>query len=171
MAEIITTNGYSVAVDDADAASVQVMRWFAFRPSKANRSMYARASLNGRVVLMHRLLTGVSGRHQLVDHRDGNGLNNLRSNLRIATQTQNQGNRSPKRGRRFKCVSFVKWLGKWRAYIVDHGRLRHIGCFATEEDAARAYDREAVRVFGEFARLNFPVTVTSEPSGVLQVTF
>ncbi|MEN6337259.1 MAG: AP2 domain-containing protein [Phycisphaerales bacterium] len=59
-------------------------------------------------------------------------------------------------GSRFKGVWFEKRVGKWRATIHIKGKSIWIGHFATEEEAARAYDRRAVELFGEFARLNFP---------------
>lgn len=93
---------------------------------------------------MHHDITGV----QRLDHRDGDGLNNQRQNLRPATNRENQGNSPPKKGRRFKgafpssCGFFARCAGKY------------LGHFNSELLAATAYNAEAVKVFGEFARLN-----------------
>jgi hypothetical protein len=99
---------------------------------------------------------------KLVDHRDNNSLNNLRSNLRQATRSQNTINR-PKRqntSSRYNGVSWYKERKKWRVAIryMKNGRpiIKHIGYFDDEIDAARAYDCAALKYHGEFARLNFP---------------
>ena len=96
-----------------------------------------------------------------IDHRDGDGLNNQRSNLRPATRTQN-GSNQPKRRHsisRFKGVTRrkhgSKHGGSWIAQISDRAITKYIGSFSTEEEAARAYDAAARELFGEFAYLNF----------------
>jgi len=103
---------------------------------------------------MHTLLTG----WPLVDHIDGNGLDNRRSNLRPATNAENQRNRGPNRNNSsgFKGVSWQKGKQKWQAGIVVDGRRHFLGYHATAEEAALAYDIAALESFGEFAWLNFP---------------
>jgi hypothetical protein len=94
----------------------------------------------------------------IIDHRDGNGLNNTRHNLRLATLTQNQCNRRKTEGLTspFKGVSRCK-TGKWRCSISMNNAAHRWSCvFTLEETAARAYDVKATEWFGEFARLNFP---------------
>lgn len=104
---------------------------------------------------MHREIVASEGRFE-VDHRDGDGLNNQRHNLRIATSSQNQGNQCKTQGRtsRFKGVSWAKRHGKWVAQIQVKRRSKNLGYFRREEEAAAAYDQAALRFFGEFARLN-----------------
>jgi len=101
---------------------------------------------------MHTFLTG----WPMVDHRNGNGLDNRRANLRPATKSQNGANRliaaSNKSG--FKGVDLKK--GRWRAQIKVVGSKIHLGYFDLAEEAARAYDMAAIEAFGEFATLNFP---------------
>lgn len=104
---------------------------------------------------MHNLLLGrVDGFE--VDHCDQNGLNNQRSNLRRSTRSQNRANVSLRKDNKsgFKGVCFSERLGKWRAYIQVDGRWKQIGVFANKKEAAKAYNKEAVKHFGEFAWLN-----------------
>lgn len=86
------------------------------------------------------------------DHINGDGLDNRRENLRIATPLQNTWNRKPTKGRSaFKGVHWDKEVGTWRAVITEHGKPRTLGRFAREEDAAMAYTKAAERLHGEFA--------------------
>jgi hypothetical protein len=95
-----------------------------------------------------------------IDHVNGDGLDNRRENLRVATHAQNASNR----GVRVNNTSGFKGVhanhsgrGKqWFAYITTNYKRQHLGMFGTAEEAARAYDAAAVRLHGEFARLNFP---------------
>lgn len=128
-------------------------------------SRYAGANVRGRTVLMHRLIADRMGlkvpKGWQVDHRDLNPLNNTRANLRVASPSQNGGNRGLRRGKktsRFKGVHWNKDVGKWAAGVSFKGRTTHLGHFVSEDDAARAYDAAAIRNFGEFARPNFPAT-------------
>jgi len=91
-----------------------------------------------------------------VDHINGNTLDCRRLNLRLCTHKQNLANQKKQSGRssQFKGVSFSKSRGKWEAYIKTDGKKKHLGRFDTEEAAAYAYDLEAFRLFGWFAKLN-----------------
>jgi AP2 domain len=100
---------------------------------------------------MHKLLTG----YPKTDHRDGDGLNNQRYNLRETTDAQNGANTGPRTGR-YKGVHRYEGQGLWRAQIQVNGIKNHIGVYSSEESAARAYDQAALAIWGEFARLNFP---------------
>ena len=107
---------------------------------------------------MHRMILGVTDSSLHVDHRDHNGLNNTRSNIRVGTPRQNSYNQRPKRGgsSQFKGVSLNKARSRWVAFIRIDGRNTQLGYFQDEEDAARAYDEAARKHHGEFAYLNFP---------------
>ncbi len=108
---------------------------------------------------MHRFILGLCD-GQRCDHKDNNGLNNQRSNLRIATAGQNQHNSGCRkykgmRSSRFKGVHWAKNARKWLAQITANRKHYHLGLFENEEDAARAYDRKALELHGDFAKTNF----------------
>lgn len=91
-----------------------------------------------------------------IDHRDRDGLNNRRDNLRICTQTQNHMNSKPYAGgtSEYKGVSRKKQNSKWLARITVNKRLIHLGYFQSEKEAAFVYNEAALKHFGEFARPN-----------------
>lgn len=150
MKEIELTHGYVTQVDAADYERLMQHKWWAII---RKRHVYAGANIDGKQVLMHRLLMDFPA--GVVDHKDGDGLNNTRSNLRACSPRENLLNSRSYRGTsQFKGVSWVTSHGKWGARIQSHGRLYFLGLFASEKAAAIAYNRAARRLFGEFARLN-----------------
>lgn len=112
--------------------------------------------------LLHREIMGLQyGDRRQVDHIDGNPLNNQRSNLRIASRIENtryQKKMLTKAGRptssRYKGVSWDAKRHRWQARFGLKGKTLHLGRFAIEEDAARAYDKKVTEVYGEFAKTN-----------------
>ncbi|APM39404.1 HNH endonuclease [Clostridium kluyveri] len=93
---------------------------------------------------------------QIIDHIDGNGLNNCKSNLRIVTSQQNSFNRRYKvlKTSKYKGVYWNSQFKRWKARIQVDGKRILIGTFENEEDAARAYSEKALFYFKEFAKLN-----------------
>ena len=163
MIRIPLTQGQVALVDD-DCASLADLRWYA---EKRERTFYAtrnRPKVGGKnvgIVRMHHfVLPFLFGME--VDHINGNGLDNRRCNLRLAHHRNNQRNRRPNRGRSLKGAYLDKRSGRWASHLCSNGHLKHLGTFATAEEAARAYDAAASKEYGEFARLNFPTT-TSRP--------
>lgn len=155
-------SGLDVAIDDLDYDRVTRFRWHAEparRTTYAIRDVYTPGVTHSTSRMrMHRFILDAPKGLE-VDHIDGNGLNNTRANLRLATAAQNRHNLplSANNTSGFKGVS--RWRTKtrscWKASIGVHGRARHIGYYDTPEEAARAYDRAALEHFGEFAWLNF----------------
>lgn len=160
---VALTQGKFALVDEADFADVSRRNWCAIQKRSKTNNLYAWYALRGRTledaggkktpVLLHRYLLGEPPEE--VDHCNGDGLDNRRENLRKATHRQNMMNSSSRKGSsRFKGVSWGRDC--WIAMIRDNYRTVHLGGFAIEEDAARAYDEAARRLHGEFARVNFP---------------
>jgi hypothetical protein len=165
--EVSLSQGMVAIVDPCDIDFVAQWRWFYF--SGSNRSLTGYAVRNRRVgdpghkgvVYMHRELMGAA-KGLVVDHINGNGLDNRRVNLRIATHRQNCRNR---RGAErnstseYLGVSWHKRAHKWAAFICERRNRRcvstYLGVFNSEAEAARAYDAEALLRFGRFASLNF----------------
>lgn len=159
MKEIPLTKGNSAFVDDADYEWLSQWKWHATSTGYAARC----ALINGkhRTLYMHQVILqtpiGFAS-----DHIDKNRLNNQRSNLRICSQRQNTFNRPKRKGARsqYKGVYLVE--GRWKASAQADGKRINLGFFATEIDAAKAYDNVARRVHGEFANLNFPELTESQ---------
>ncbi len=151
------TKGYFAMVDDADFKWLSSVKWH----SKVKRNtVYAERTFfeNGKKVTlkMHRAIMSVTDKDVFIDHRDGNGLNNSRDNLRVCTNSQNIMNAGSYAGSssRFKGVYRIEKTNKWLSNISVNGRLTHIGLFENEEDAARNWNKFAKEHRGEFAKLN-----------------
>lgn|ERR1700693_91788 len=158
MKQITTKNGHVITVDDEDYALVSQFRWWAKRVvRKRGVVYYALTRVHGRQQeKMHRMILGLTDKSQLPDHKDGNGLNNCRSNLRIADKNTNQWNMIIEHNScGFKGLSRGRLGNTFRAAITVKGKRINLGSFRTAQEAARAYDAAAMQYFGEFANLNF----------------
>jgi len=157
VAYVPLTQGHEAIIDAEDVSLVEGYNWYARQDgltAYAIRNSGLRP--NSYTVLMHRVITSADC-GTMVDHVDGDGLNNRRQNLRFATAQQNQQNqrKTANCASKFKGVTFHKPSQKWIARIRISGHLHYIGQFLDEDSAARAYDERAVSVAGEFAHLNF----------------
>lgn len=158
MKTILLTNSDRVAlVDDVDYEDVSQFSWMLDSKGYAFRNL-PRNGGKTKHQYLHSYLLGTKPGFE-IDHKDTNKLNNQRgSNLRHATHAQNNANRKKLTGAssRYKGVFWHKATGKWQAQIGLNGLQLPLGYFVIEEAAAHAYDRKALELFGEFARLNFP---------------
>lgn len=154
--EIPLASGDVALVDVDDWPLVQTFTWCA---SKGQFTTYVVANIvkaNGRrtMIKLHRLIMDAQV-GQLVDHRNHDGLDNRRHNLRVATSSQNGANNRPTSNRSgYKGVGWHALRGKWRAYITVDRRTRHLGLFTDSWEAAQAYNAAAIEAWGEFAYLN-----------------
>jgi hypothetical protein len=142
-------------VDEEDYKRVSMFRWFVL----LSRGVpYANANIEGSgVISMHQLIT--SFQYKMVDHINRDVRDNRKSNLREASNSQNQMNKALWGGSLipFKGVTLRKSKNatKYRARITVGGKLINIGDYLTAEEAAKAYDAHALKHFGEYARVNF----------------
>ena len=159
MKRIPLTHGKFAIVDDEDYERLSQYSWYV---SKGRNTYYARRSIKEgnkwTVRCMHsdiiNIPKGLEG-----DHKNHKGYDNRRCNLRICTHAQNIQNSKPpktsKHSSRYKGVSWFKYTNKWRAYIKKNKVFTSLGYYFNEIDAAKAYDKAAKKMFGEFACTNF----------------
>lgn len=145
-----------VMFDDEDIELVFNFKW---APSKHRHTHYARSSSNivngSRKVYMHHLIIP-RNEGMIVDHINGNGLDNRRSNLRLCTYSQNAMNSKSKKDGKFKGVFLLSNNNEstWAARIWVSRTSVNLGVFKTEVEAAAAYNEAALKYHGEFAKLN-----------------
>ena len=134
--------------------------WYVRRFTRINKKV--------KIIHLHREIMGVTDIKIVIDHIDGNGLNNQKSNLRACTHAQNMQNsrsKSDKKSSKYKGVSLNKYKAKcreggvkirkrWGARITHNNKRIYIGGFSTEIEAALAYNKKAIEYHGEFACLN-----------------
>ncbi len=154
-------------IDIEDAEKVAVRTWSVWK-GKSQNQVYFRTNVtqsNGKqkTLPLHRFITNAPA-DALVDHKNPDDtLDNRRSNLRLATRSENKQNSRSHRGSRsrFKGVSWCNDRSKWRTHIRVNGKLKSFGRYHSETEAAKAYDVAARELFGEFAYLNFPLQVAA----------
>ena len=153
------TNGGATIVDDEDFELLGSFRWHkADNKCTFYAIRYEVVDGTRRLIYMHRQILGLTDRRVLADHKDHDGLNNRRENLRISNYTNNNRNRRSRPGStsRFVGVCWLKNDRIWRATIQLNGCPVSLGRYASEEAAAMARDA-AVRIhYGEGAYINLP---------------
>lgn len=160
------SQGFFSIIDECDLDILSSKSWFLKR-HKGKDTLYAHANLRREdrswgTILMHRfIMNAATG--QMVDHINGDGLDNRRSNLRFVTNQQNQFNSKPHGALSgYKGVCLDVRTNRWQTKIRVDKKDLSIGTFATKEEAALAYNRAALEFYGEYARLN-NVVISGEP--------
>jgi len=150
---------HTVLYDDEDHDLISKYHWNLYS-SKRHHTIYvnSRCVINGKSTTLrfHRIVLSVTSANMQVDHKNGNGLDNRKSNLRICTAVQNGGNQniSIKNTSGFKGVHRNKINGRWIAKVGYNNKKIVLGTFHSIIDAAIAYNNAALKYHGEFARLN-----------------
>ena len=154
MQTIILTQNKVALVDDDNFEELNKYNWCAIKGY--NKYYAARISSRNsietrKLIHMHRVILGITDKLK-VDHINGDGLDNQKSNLREATSAQNSANYRPTTGKSYKGVTFHH--NRWQVQIRINGEKTYIGVYKDEFEAALVYDKIAVETFGEFALLN-----------------
>ena len=146
---------HAVEIDDEDWKKVKAFMWHVSYQRKKCVAVVTRWKNDDKVTTLslHRFLTPCA---RMIDHKDGDPLNNKRSNLRACTRAENNRNRgkSINNVSGFKGVYLRKNKNRFCAQIRVNRQKIHLGYFSTKEDAAKEYNKAATRYFGKFARLN-----------------
>jgi len=139
----ITRKGVEFEIDKQDESVVDNLVWRIDHGYLRNKSVY-----------LHRMLLDFP--KGCIDHIDGNPLNNKRNNLRICSQQENTMNKRKSRNSssKFKGVSWIKRDRRWYACINKDYKTYSLGTFKDEIDAAKAYDKKAIEMFGKYAKTN-----------------
>ena len=154
MKKVKLTQGKYALVDDADFVRLNAFKWCCSNGYAMRRIL----KLDGKskAWFMHWEILGKPSKGFEIDHRDMNRINNQRSNLRIATTSQNRSNRGKIKSNTsgFKGVSWHKRDKKWQANIQVVKKLTNLGNFSTAEEAYKAYCQACVKYHGEFANIS-----------------
>lgn len=165
MIEFPLSQGKFAIIDDDDYYRVNAMAWHAYRSSHAKLDLwYAKHTIahgdgTYSCMSMHRFIMNSPSPLVQVDHKNNNGLDNRKENLRVCSITQNQGNSRKRKNTtsKYKGASWCERLSKWQAAIQHNRNRQYIGIYESEEDAAMAYDLKAISLFGEFAKTNLKI--------------
>ena len=157
MKQIPLTKGRFALVDNNSFNYISKFKWYFGPDGYARRSQYIGLK-NGnpivKTIRMHHLIVKKPDGF-VIDHIDGDRLNNTRSNLRVATRSQNNMNRISLNGSsKYKGVTWNKKSKKWQAQIWMNNKCKVLGQFLNEKEAAKVYNQTAVKYQGKFARLN-----------------
>jgi hypothetical protein len=150
MKEIHLNNGMVALVDDEDFGYLNRWKWTAVK--HINTYYATRGDYKGgcnKHLRLHRVVLGVYNDNAIIDHADGNGLNNQKNNLRVCKHMQNRHNSVGWGESKYPGVT--KRGKKWMARIRPFGKYYHLGTYNTEQEAANAYAKKAQELYGEFS--------------------
>ena len=169
MASLAIADGIVASLDEIDLDEIHTVEFscglvwqgripsLTWRPQLRTHATYICATLHGSLELrLHRVIMNAKA-DQIIDHIDHNGLNNVRSNLRVCDPTGNSRNKSKSSSpttSQYKGVSWHAQAGKWAAHLRINKVKKHLGLFRSETEAAIAYNVAARESFGEFVSLN-----------------
>lgn len=156
MKKIILSNEVFALVDDEDFKNFNKFNWHI---DNRGSKIYAKKNCpSGKTAYLHREIMQKLNKSNLeIDHIDGNGLNNQKNNLRLATRSQNMANTSVHKDNKSNCkgVCWDKDRSKWMVRICKNYKVINIGRFKNKKEAIKAYNEKALRMFGKFALINF----------------
>lgn len=156
MKEIQLSQGKVALIDDDDFERVNQFKW-SFGVSKRDKTIYVKRRdwSKKEYIKLHRFILNAPKNKQ-VDHIDGNGLNNQKSNLRLCSQSENKRNSKiySNNTSGYKGVTFSRSNSKWIARVMVNKKYVNFGSYKTKEEAAIAYNNAAIKHYGNFARIN-----------------
>lgn len=149
MTQYKTSDSFVISIDDEDAPKLDKVRTYSKRGG---------VIVNGivKTTTLGRFLLNISDISVDVDHKDRDFTNYTKQNLRVITHQQNCMNKDPYKGGKSKYKGVSQMRDQWQAVISKNNKKYFLGNFNLEEQAARAYDKKAKTLHGEFAVLNFP---------------
>lgn len=152
---IFLSQGQFAIVDAEDYEKLKQYKWHAVYKDGWYARRITSWAEGHKTIWMHREIMKPPDDMQ-IDHRNHNGFDNRRCNLRTCTQSDNQHNQRPRKNTssKYKGVSWRKNCSKWHACIRHDGKLINLGDFEIEEEAAKTYNKKAIELFGEYACLN-----------------
>ena len=152
MLRIYIGKGKFAIIDDDDAQRVLQYKWHCSSHPYAQKHSDRTGQ---RPIYMHRFILDAPP-DKVVDHVNGDTLDNRKENLRLATRAENLRNRPKERSNTSGYKGVWRNKKRWAASITYEGKQYHLGTYDTPEEAAQAYDAGAREYHGEFAALNFP---------------
>lgn len=157
MIEIKLTQSKTAMIDDIDI-DLSILKWFTIKQGIQFYACKGHKHVRMHRLILERILKRTLMPGEFVDHIDHNGLNNQRSNLRLATKNENCQNRTPNKTENqtsiYKGVIWHKGKQQWQSRIRIKGKRIYLGYFKLEKDAANAYNQAAKIYHGEFACIN-----------------
>ncbi len=148
--KIPLSQGKFAIVDNDKFELLNQWKWFVY---KGVTTLYAARNEKGRTIRLHRVIMNTP-KGMDTDHRNGNGLDNRICNLLVCTRSQHHYRRNPKKGK-YKGINVAGRFNKYQARITVKGKRISLGYYKMQEDAAKAYDKAAIKYCGIYARTNF----------------